>query len=259
MGDDRRIYAIGDIHGRLDLLDQLLGMLVADNALRPTKQRRLILLGDLIDRGPHSAQVIERVRALHGSGGNIGLVKGNHEEIFVMAARGDQGAVGFFRRIGGVETLASYGLPPSLSADMDDQAIAHWMLNHIPRADVDFLDSFVDHMTVGDYLFVHAGIRPRVAIAEQRPSDLRWIRGDFLNHAGKARQDGRSWPQHHARGRKSHKPHRHRHRRLLFRAPDRYRPGGRGSLVPADRRELIPFVETAVAPRFCCQPMADHP
>ncbi len=185
VGDDRRIYAIGDIHGRLDLLDQLLGMLVADNALRPTKQRRLILLGDLIDRGPHSAQVIERVRALHGSGGNIGLVKGNHEEIFVMAARGDQGAVGFFRRIGGVETLASYGLPPSLSADMDDQAIAHWMLNHIPRADVDFLDSFVDHMTVGDYLFVHAGIRPRVAIAEQRPSDLRWIRGDFLNHAGR--------------------------------------------------------------------------
>ncbi|QNG44033.1 metallophosphoesterase family protein [Sphingobium yanoikuyae] len=185
VGDDWRIYAIGDIHGRLDLLDQLLGMLVADNALRPDRQRRLILLGDLIDRGPHSAQVIERVRALHGSGSDIRLLKGNHEEIFVMAARGDQGAVGFFRRIGGMETLASYGLPLSLSADMDDGAIAHWMLNHIPRADVDFLDSFVDHLTVGDYLFVHAGIRPRVPIAEQRPSDLRWIRGDFLNHGGR--------------------------------------------------------------------------
>ncbi len=102
-----------------------------------------------------------------------------------MAARGDQGAVSFFRRIGGMETLASYGLPLSLSADMDDRAIAHWMMNYIPRADVDFLDSFVDHLTVGDYLFVHAGIRPRVPIAEQRPSDLRWIRGDFLNHGGR--------------------------------------------------------------------------
>lgn len=185
VGNDRRVYAIGDIHGRLDLLDQLLGMLVADNALRPARQRSLVLLGDLIDRGPHSAQVIERVRALHGSGGDIRLLKGNHEEIFVMAARGDQGAVGFFRRIGGMETLASYGLPLSLSADMDDRAIAHWMMNYIPRADVDFLDSFVDHLTVGDYLFVHAGIRPRVPIAEQRPSDLRWIRGDFLNHGGR--------------------------------------------------------------------------
>lgn len=185
VGDDWRAYAIGDIHGRLDLLDQLLGMLVADDALRPGKRRCLILLGDLIDRGPHSAQVVERVRALHGSGSDIRLLKGNHEEIFVMAARGDQGAVGFFRRIGGMETLASYGLPLSLSADMDDGAIAHWMMNYIPRADVDFLDSFVDHLTVGDYLFVHAGIRPRVPIAEQRPSDLRWIRGDFLNHGGR--------------------------------------------------------------------------
>lgn len=185
VGNDRRVYAIGDIHGRLDLLDQLLGMLVADNALRPARQRCLVLLGDLIDRGPHSAQVIERVRALHGSGGDIRLLKGNHEEIFVMAARGDQGAVSFFRRIGGMETLASYGLPLSLSADMDDRAIAHWMMNYIPRADVDFLDSFVDHLTVGDYLFVHAGIRPKVPIAEQRPSDLRWIRGDFLNHGGR--------------------------------------------------------------------------
>ncbi|WP_313333283.1 metallophosphoesterase family protein [Sphingobium yanoikuyae] len=185
VGNDRRVYAIGDIHGRLDLLDQLLGMLVADNALRPARQRCLVLLGDLVDRGPHSAQVIERVRALHGSGGDIRLLKGNHEEIFVMAARGDQGAVSFFRRIGGMETLASYGLPLSLSADMDDRAIAHWMMNYIPRADVDFLDSFVDHLTVGDYLFVHAGIRPKVPIAEQRPSDLRWIRGDFLNHGGR--------------------------------------------------------------------------
>ncbi|WP_374550609.1 metallophosphoesterase family protein [Sphingobium yanoikuyae] len=185
VGGDRRVYAIGDIHGRLDLLDHLLGMLAADDALRPGKRRCLILLGDLIDRGPHSAQVIERVRALHGSGGDIRLLKGNHEEIFVMAARGDQGAVSFFRRIGGMETLASYGLPLSLSDDMDDGAIAHWMLNYIPRADVDFLDSFVDHLTVGDYLFVHAGIRPKVPIAEQRPSDLRWIRGDFLNHGGR--------------------------------------------------------------------------
>ncbi|WHO37564.1 metallophosphoesterase family protein [Sphingobium sp. AP49] len=184
VGDNWRVYAVGDIHGRLDLLDQLLGMIVADNALRPPKRLRLILLGDLVDRGPRSAQVLERVRALLASGGDIRLIKGNHEEVFSLAARGDLNAVRLFRRIGGLETLSSYGLIASAGAAMDDGMLADWMLNNVPRADVDLIDDFIDRIEMGDYLFVHAGIRPRVPLHAQQASDLRWIRSEFLDHAG---------------------------------------------------------------------------
>ena len=158
VGEDVRVYAIGDIHGRDDLL------------------------GDLVDRGPGSAQVVERAMELAQSGGNVRFLKGNHEEMFIAAARGGAQAARFFRRIGGIETLASYGLKPDESNAMGDEALARWMLAHIPRDHVDFLDDFEDCLTMGDYLFVHAGVRPKVKLEAQRPADLRWIKGDFLNH-----------------------------------------------------------------------------
>lgn len=184
IGGGRRVYAIGDIHGRDDLFAELLDRIDQDEADRPPLPRMLILLGDLMDRGPQSAQVIERAMEMARTDGNIRFIKGNHEEIFVAAARGDARAAGLFRRFGGVETLASYGLPPDDSAPMEDGALAQWMLAHIPRDPIDFLDGFPDTLTVGDYLFVHAGVRPRVALDAQIPADLRWIRGDFLDHRG---------------------------------------------------------------------------
>lgn len=180
VGDRMRLYAVGDIHGRLDLLDTLLEEIATDDAARPSLPRQLILLGDLIDRGPCSAQVVERAMALR----DTHFIKGNHEELFVAAARGSVRHVDPFRRIGGVETLVSYGLPAKDGAAMDDAAVARWMLNHVPRAHVDFLDGFSDMLAMGDYLFVHAGIRPRVPLADQKPADLRWIRDDFLTHRG---------------------------------------------------------------------------
>ena len=184
VGDDVRVYAIGDIHGRLDLFEQLLGKIAEDDRQRPSLRNQLILLGDLVDRGPSSAQMVERAMTLARFENAVHFIKGNHEELFVAAACGNARAVDVFRQIGGIETLASYGLPSDSSAAMDDGEIARWMLNHVPREHVDFIDGFQDMRVIGDYLFVHAGIRPRIPLEAQDPADLHWIRGEFLNYRG---------------------------------------------------------------------------
>lgn len=180
IGDDRRVYAIGDIHGRADLLADLLRRIDADDAGRDPCPTELILLGDLIDRGPQSRQVVEHALHLTQSGAPIRCLTGNHEEVFLSAAQGDIAAVRFFCRIGGQETLMSYGLGEADIAAMDAEAICAWMLEHIPRSHVDFVGGFTDMIEIGDYAFVHAGVRPGVALDEQTPADLRWIRNVFL-------------------------------------------------------------------------------
>jgi serine/threonine protein phosphatase 1 len=184
IGAGRRIYAIGDVHGRADLLDALLGMVAQDDEERPPASLSLILLGDLIDRGPDSRAVVERVMALTASGGDVRCLKGNHEEAFIRVAQGDVRALPVFRRMGGETTLASYGLSPALFRVMTDQEIVKWIGSHLPRAHIDFLDALPDSIAIGDYLFVHAGIRPGVPIKDQSPADLRWIRREFLDHRG---------------------------------------------------------------------------
>jgi len=184
VGEGVRVYGIGDIHGRLDLFDRLLAMIAQDEAQRPPLPRLLILLGDLVDRGPQSAQMVDRAMELARSTQAVCFIKGNHEEVFIAAARGSAQHAALFRRIGGMETLTSYGLPSRDGLTMGEREIAEWMLTHVPRDHVDFLDSFEDMAEVGDYLFVHAGIRPRVRLNAQDPADLRWIRGDFLAHKG---------------------------------------------------------------------------
>ncbi|WP_028055955.1 metallophosphoesterase family protein [Sphingobium bisphenolivorans] len=179
-----RIYAIGDIHGRDDLLAELLAMIEQDEARRPPLPRLTILLGDLVDRGRLSAQVVERAMRLPQSGGDWRFIKGNHEEVFIAAARGNVQTARFFRRIGGVETLLSYGLSAEECAAISDEDLARWMLANIPRDHVDFLDGFEDRLIIGGYLFVHAGVRPHIPLEAQDPADLRWIRQDFLSHRG---------------------------------------------------------------------------
>ena len=183
VGADRRVYAIGDIHGRLDLLEALLRLIAQDDRARGPMPPHLILLGDLIDRGPASRGVVERVMGLMAGGGTQ-CVKGNHEELFVLAARGDARIIPTFRRAGGAQTLASYGLPAATSDAMDDAAIARWMLAHVPRDHVDFIDDLPDSVEMGDYLFVHAGIHPKVPLDQQVEHDYRWIREPFLSHTG---------------------------------------------------------------------------
>ncbi|MES1983558.1 MAG: metallophosphoesterase [Pseudomonadota bacterium] len=180
IGDDKRVYAIGDIHGRADLLIDLLRRIDDNDADCIPCPTELILLGDLIDRGPQSCQVVDHALKLARAGVPIRFIKGNHEEIFVEAARGDVASVRFFCRIGGEQTLLSYGLSAADYAKMKAEDIGQWMLANIPRAHVDFLDSFSDMIEMGDYVFVHAGVRPGVALNAQNSQDLHWIRGDFL-------------------------------------------------------------------------------
>lgn len=176
----QRVYAIGDIHGRLDLLDLLLEQIHADDATRPPAETLLLILGDLIDRGPHSAQVVERLWKLKTEGANIRLLLGNHEEVFLTALSGDVKALKFFNRIGGRETILSYGFDEDEYNALDYPALLEQLIARVPMEHREFIEAFEDLIILGDYAFVHAGVRPEAPLAQQKASDLRWIRGDFL-------------------------------------------------------------------------------
>lgn len=177
-----RVYAIGDIHGRLDLLDALLSQIDADHAGRPPAERHIVFLGDLIDRGPDSAGVVERVRALCATDRNVHCLMGNHEEILLRALEGEEKALKLFCRIGGRETMLSYGVTAEDYERLDYAEVAETLVAHVPPAHRDFLADLKEILTMGDYVFVHAGIRPGVAIAEQKLAETRWIRDPFLDH-----------------------------------------------------------------------------
>lgn len=179
----RRVYAIGDIHGRLDLLDQLLDSIERDDRSRNGERRtELIFLGDLVDRGPDSRGVVERLLALSESPMPVRFLMGNHEEVFLRAVRGDDRALRFLIRIGGRETILSYGITENEYRDLDYEELAVLLPERVPAVHVDFLAAFEAMIEVGDYLFVHAGLRPGIALEDQSISDLCWIREDFLNH-----------------------------------------------------------------------------
>ena len=171
---------IGDVHGRLDLLERLLAEIERDLVERPSRKALLVFLGDLIDRGPHSAQVIERLRTYGVPGLRTVFLLGNHEEVLLRILAGDAALITQWRWFGGAECLESYGVEPSAIAQLDDQAALEAVRAAIPKEHAEFIDSFVDTCGFGDYLFVHAGIRPGVMVEEQVQSDLRWIREPFL-------------------------------------------------------------------------------
>lgn len=175
-----RAYVIGDVHGRLDLLERLLADINVDLAAQPSGKTLLVFLGDLIDRGPQSAQVIERLRSHRSPDLKTVFLLGNHEEVLLRILDGDAALITQWRCFGGAECLKSYGVDPDEIAQLDDQAALEAVRTAIPKEHSDFIASFVDTCRFGDFLFVHAGIRPGVALDEQAQSDLRWIREPFL-------------------------------------------------------------------------------
>lgn len=183
--EGERVYAIGDIHGRLDLLNDLLTSIDRDDEARGPACTTLILLGDLIDRGPYSASVVERAIRLQAASDRFHAIKGNHEEVMLGALSGDASAMRLFLRVGGIQTLESYGvglddLPPGEELE----TVIARMQAAIPRDHADYLAAMADKVEIGDYLFVHAGIRPGVPIEDQVPAEMRWIRDSFLDHTG---------------------------------------------------------------------------
>jgi serine/threonine protein phosphatase 1 len=177
-----RVYAIGDIHGRLDLLDRLLEQIAADEAGRPGAETVLLFLGDLIDRGPSSAEVVERVRTLDRRGRRVVHLSGNHEEVLLRLLRGEGELIHDWLRFGGAECAKSYGIDVAALRSRGPDEAVRLLREGIPSEHQAFLLDFVDTMRIGDYLFVHAGIRPGVDLADQTQADLRWIREPFLDH-----------------------------------------------------------------------------
>ncbi|MBA3053334.1 MAG: serine/threonine protein phosphatase [Sphingomonadales bacterium] len=177
-----RVYAVGDIHGRLDLFRALIRTIDEDDAVRAPARTTVVLLGDLIDRGPDSAGVIAAARDWRLRR-NVRIICGNHEEMLLVALE-DEDMLRAFLRHGGRETALSYPVDPAAYAAADFGEVQALIAAAIPEADIAFIREFEEAIRIGDYLFVHAGIRPDVPLDNQRPGDLRWIREPFLSHAG---------------------------------------------------------------------------
>lgn len=175
-----RIYAIGDIHGRDDLLIALLARIEAHSAALPEPEsQHIVLLGDLVDRGPRSAAVLKLVREVQRADSNMIVLQGNHEDLMLRALAGEPGMLRAWMRVGGKETLRSFGLePPPREAD-PAEAIAK-IIAEIPPQWLAWLRNLPLTARSGSYHFCHAGIRPGVPLKRQTRSDLLWIRDDFL-------------------------------------------------------------------------------
>ena len=177
----RRAYAVGDIHGRLDLLDRLLADIDHDIAGRSAADTFVVFLGDLIDRGPQSGEVIERLRTLRGKAFTPVFLLGNHEEVLLRLLAGERGLLVSWLRFGGAECSQSYGLDPNQLIYLPEAEAIEALRAAVPASHIEFLQTFIDTFRFGDYLFVHAGIRPGVELAGQSQRDLRWIRAAFLD------------------------------------------------------------------------------
>lgn len=182
--DGQRVYAIGDIHGRDDLFAQLIDMIRADHATRGPAKITLILLGDLVDRGPDSAEVIDRAISLRAEFPDTRLLIGNHEECFLAALVGDVRRLRYFMRIGGDATVRSYWKDDASLASASFEEVSEQLPQRVPAEHVKFLGDGEDVIEIGDYAFVHAGIRPGVPLEKQALADLRWIRDEFLDDMG---------------------------------------------------------------------------
>src|SRR3954462_5526244 len=161
-----RAYAIGDIHGRLDLLDDLLRRVEEDMSRRRPKKTWIVFLGDFIDRGPDSAGVVERLRTWRPSHGRPIYLAGNHEEVLLRILGGDASIVPDWLKFGGAECARSYGIDVHALRRMEDDAAVEAIRAKVPRAHREFLTGLADTFRFGDYLFVHAGIRPGLAVED---------------------------------------------------------------------------------------------
>ena len=178
------VYAVGDVHGRLDLLEQLLDLIDGDAEASGTDRRTLVFLGDYVDRGPNSRGVVERLIGDLPRGFDAHFLKGNHEAI-LLDFLAEPWRLDHWLQNGGEETMRSYGVDTEGLASLDASP-ATWrdaFAQALPEAHLRFFRNLLLSVSFGDYLFVHAGVRPGVPLGAQSEADLVWIRAPFLNHA----------------------------------------------------------------------------
>lgn len=179
--DGERVYAIGDIHGCDNLFAKLLDRIAVDCATREPAKTTLVLLGDLVDRGPSSAAVVERAMKIGEPFSRVRLLIGNHEEAFLAAMEGDVQRLRYFIRIGGDATIRSYWGDDEAYRLAGFEEVAEHLPLIVPERHRAFLAGGEDMILAGDYVFVHAGIRPGRALGDQDTKDLRWIREEFIS------------------------------------------------------------------------------
>jgi len=182
-----RIYAVGDVHGRSDLLNQVFSVIDVDLANSAPQRAIEVYLGDYVDRGPDSCGVLDLL-IWRSSVRETVCLKGNHEA-FMLEALENPKRIGEWRQYGGLPTLLSYGLHPSLNPSPEEQIQLITGLNAaLPASHVAFMRGLPSSFVCGDYYFVHAGVRPGVPLEAQRDEDMLWIRDEFLScedHFGK--------------------------------------------------------------------------
>lgn len=177
-----RVYAIGDVHGRVDLLQEAFVKIDKHRTAYPIANAIEVMLGDYIDRGHSSFEVIELLSSRARSG--TICLKGNHET-FLLQFLHDPYILTHWQHFGGLETLTSYGLKPSLNCSRKVQEkLAAQLADQLPAHHHKFLISLPLCFALGDYFFVHAGVRPGIDLSRQSSDDLLWIRDDFLSYRG---------------------------------------------------------------------------
>ncbi|MBB5752656.1 metallophosphoesterase family protein [Prosthecomicrobium pneumaticum] len=175
------VYAIGDVHGCLDQLIALEAMIAADAAALSAERRLIVLLGDLVDRGPASAGVIGHLLAPPPAGFERLVLRGNHELAFLAFLDAPE-RTAFWLTQGGMETLASYGLSPgSRFAGAGLRGLAAAAQSVIPAEHIAFLRGLPVAALWDGFVLVHAGLRPGVPIEAQSERDLTEIREPFLS------------------------------------------------------------------------------
>ena len=179
--ENHRVYAIGDIHGRLDLLTELLEIVKEDMLAHPKPLNTIVFLGDYIDRGPDSASVINFLSELSIPDVDCILLMGNHEKYMIDLLHGTVPVETWFRN-GGLSTLQSYGIEIQSSDDHNNiKTLQSEMKKKVPERHWDFLSNLKTYWELGSIFFAHAGINPTRPLDQQNDQDLMWIREKFLN------------------------------------------------------------------------------
>ncbi|RWB29603.1 MAG: serine/threonine protein phosphatase [Mesorhizobium sp.] len=185
-----RIYAVGDVHGRLDLLVAMYRRIAAEIREARPADWRVIHLGDYVDRGPNSKGVLDFLIEVRKRDPRHLMLAGNHDIGFLDFLDAPD-ADGLFMRYGGIQTAQSYGVVLNEGGGAwfgrSEAALRQGhaaLVEAVPKSHVDFLQSLAFSLTFGDFFFCHAGIRPGIALESQSTQDLIWIRDVFHNHSG---------------------------------------------------------------------------
>lgn len=184
--EGKRIYAIGDVHGRSDLLIRLISKIGADNERRGDADTWLVLLGDIVDRGPFSRDVVNRCIRYSNQSDKFVVIRGNHEAMMALVLSGTfNEGLGSWLSMGGAETLNSWGVKQDTIQLLKPSTLIQVARKAITIETLTWISNLVPIFRSGDVIFVHAGIRPGVPVLRQEDHDLLWIQDEFLSFTGR--------------------------------------------------------------------------